>query len=65
MLCVVRDPILIHLWVGTLDQQKNLTMLKNLWRKGGHTPTRIFSNPCPSSRIVTKDEFAYQEEVET
>jgi hypothetical protein len=36
----------------------------NLLRKGGNSITRIVSNPCPHSRIVTKDEFAIQEAVE-
>jgi hypothetical protein len=39
-------------------------MLKHLLRKGGHTPARIFSNPFPHSRVVTRDESAFQEAVE-
>ena len=39
-------------------------MLNHLWRRGGCTPTRIFSSPCTGSRIFTKDEVAFQEIVE-
>jgi hypothetical protein len=39
-------------------------MLKNLLNKGGHTPVRIFSNPCPYSRVVTRDESTIQETME-
>jgi hypothetical protein len=46
------------------SNQKNVKMLKNLLRKGGHTPARIFSNPCSHSRVATRDEFVFQEAVE-
>jgi hypothetical protein len=39
-------------------------MLKNLLSKGRHATTRIFSNPCPHSRISTRDESAFQKSVE-
>jgi hypothetical protein len=39
-------------------------MLKHLLSKGGHTPGRIFSNPFPHSRVVTRDEYVIQEVVE-
>jgi hypothetical protein len=39
-------------------------MPKNLLGKGGNSITRIVSNPCPHSRIVTKDESTIQEVVE-
>jgi len=38
-------------------------MLKNFFSKGGHTPGRIFSNHYPKFKIVTRDEFASQEEI--
>ena len=49
---------------NVLDQQKILKMLTHLWRKGGCSPTRIFSSPCTSSIIVTNDEVEFQEEAE-
>lgn len=57
----IRAPVLIYLWAGALDHQTNERMLKNLWSKGGCTPTRIFSIPCLKSKIVTKNGVASQE----
>jgi hypothetical protein len=37
-------------------------MLKHFLSKGEHTPARIFSNPFPHSKIVTRDESAFQED---
>jgi hypothetical protein len=39
-------------------------MLKNLLSKGGCVATRIFSNPCPKFRVITKGESAPHEAVQ-
>jgi hypothetical protein len=39
-------------------------MLKNILSKGGNTHAGIFSNPCPHSRIITRDESIFQEAIE-
>lgn len=38
-------------------------MLKNLLGRKGYAPIRVFSSPCPSSRITTMDRVASQEVV--
>jgi hypothetical protein len=35
-------------------------MLKKSFREGGYATTRIFLNPCPQFRIVTRDESSFQ-----
>lgn len=38
-------------------------MLKNLLGRKGYSPIRVFSSPCPSSRITTKDKVTSKETV--
>jgi len=35
-------------------------MLKKSFREGGYATTRIFLNPCPQFRMVTRDESSFQ-----
>jgi hypothetical protein len=39
-------------------------MLKNILRKGGHTPAWIFSNHVPHSKFVIRDKSEIQEAME-
>ena len=42
-------------------------MLKKSFREGGYATTRIFLNPCPQFRMITRDESSFQklEEVQS
>ena len=35
-------------------------MLKKSFREGGYATTRLFSNPCPQFRNLTRDESSFQ-----
>jgi hypothetical protein len=39
-------------------------MLRNLLSKGGCVATRIFSNPCPKFRVITRGDSTSHEAVE-